>query len=115
MQLCRYVETDKRNRGGYITQQGNIFSATGQCKPFEEESDGTVPSDAVVAVVLKRTQDAVRDGDSAYALIAGAAYNSDGASQKVGFQVPSPQGQANAIIAAWANAGLSPEKLDYVE
>lgn len=66
-------------------------------------------------MVLKRTQDVARDGDSAYALVAGAAYNSDGASQKVGFQVPSPQGQANAVTAAWANAGLSPEDLDYVE
>lgn len=98
-----------------MTQPGSIFSLTGRCRPFEEEADGTVPSDAVVSVVLKRTADAVRDGDSAYALVVGAAYNSDGATNKVGFQVPSPRGQSDAIAAAWKNSGLSPEQLRYIE
>lgn len=88
---------------------------TGHCRPFEEDADGTVPSDAVVAVVLKRTSDAVRNGDKAYAFIAGAAYNSDGATNKVGYQVPSPKGQSEAIIAAWKDSRLSPEQLQYIE
>lgn len=101
--------------GGYVTQPGNIFSATGYCRPFEEGSDGTVPSDAVVAVVLQRAVDAARDGNASYALIAGAAFNSDGATEKAGYQVPSPQGQAQAITSAWQDAGLELEQLDYVE
>jgi acyl transferase domain-containing protein len=88
---------------------------TGRCRPFEEEADGTVPSDAVVAVVLKRTADAVSDRDGAYALVVGAAYNSDGATNKVGYQVPSPNGQSDAIAAAWKNSQMSPDQLQYIE
>ncbi|KAH6693374.1 thiotemplate mechanism natural product synthetase [Leptodontidium sp. MPI-SDFR-AT-0119] len=101
--------------GGYVTQPKSIFSETGRCRPFEEGADGTVPSDAVVAVVLKRTLDAVENEDSSYAEIVGAAYNSDGATNKAGYQVPSPEGQSDVIVAAWKNAGVSPEKLQYIE
>ncbi|KAH6654887.1 amino acid adenylation domain protein [Truncatella angustata] len=101
--------------GGYVTQPKNIFSLTGNCRPFEETADGTVPSDAIVSMVLKRTPDAVADGDSAYALVAGVAYNSDGATSKAGYQVPSPKGQSDVIAAAWDNARMSPEQLQYIE
>ena len=56
-----------------------------------------------------------RHRKTAYATIAGVAYNSDGATQKAGYQVPSPRGQANALVSAWRNAGVSPDELDYVE
>lgn len=101
--------------GGYVTQPKSIFSLTGRCRPFEDEADGTVPSDAVVSIIMKRPVDAVRDGDRAYALIAGAAYNSDGATNKAGYQVPSPKGQSDTIVAAWNNSSLQPERLQYIE
>jgi acyl transferase domain-containing protein len=50
-----------------------------------------------------------------YAQVVGAAYNSDGATNKAGYQVPSPEGQSDVITAAWENARLSPEQLQYIE
>lgn len=50
-----------------------------------------------------------------YGIIVGAAIGSDGATGKVGYQVPSPQGQADVIKRAWAVAGLSPEIAAYIE
>ncbi|KAF4631120.1 hypothetical protein G7Y89_g7005 [Cudoniella acicularis] len=101
--------------GGYFTQEGQIFSAKGQCRPFDIDSDGTVPSDAVVAIVLERLPDAIENKSAAYVVIAGTGIGSDGGNQKAGYQVPSPRGQSEVIKSAWEMAGLSPQQLDYVE
>ncbi|KAM3505259.1 hypothetical protein MY10362_003058 [Beauveria mimosiformis] len=101
--------------GGYVTQDGQIFSPSGVCRPFDAQADGTVPADAVTCVVLKRYSTAVLDGTSMYARILGTAIGSDGALEKVGYQVPSPRGQAEVIKSAWKTAGRVPNKLRYAE
>ncbi|KYK57278.1 amino acid adenylation domain protein [Drechmeria coniospora] len=101
--------------GGYVTQQGQIFSPRGECNPFDSRADGTVPADAVTAVVLKRYSTAVVDGTPVYAKVLGTGIGSDGALDKAGYQVPSPRGQADVIKSAWVVAGLTPERLKYAE
>ncbi|KAK7421371.1 hypothetical protein QQX98_002265 [Neonectria punicea] len=101
--------------GGYITQKGQIFSSRGECNPFDSRADGTVPADAVTAVVLKRYSAAIADGTPAYAKILGTGIGSDGALDKAGYQVPSPRGQADVIKSAWRVAGVTTEKLKYAE
>ena len=107
--------TDRYNRGGYLTQGGQIFSSHGKCRPFDRDADGTVPADSVVAVVLKKVTRAVNDQNSMYAVIAGTAIGSDGATEKAGYQVPSPRGQADVIKQAWHNARMVPDRLAYAE
>ncbi|KAM3558742.1 hypothetical protein ARSEF4850_004457 [Beauveria asiatica] len=101
--------------GGYVTQDGQIFSPSGACRPFDAQADGTVPADVVTCVILKRYSTAVLDGTSMYARILGTAIGSDGALEKVGYQVPSPRGQAEVIKSAWKTAGRVPNKLRYAE
>lgn len=101
--------------GGYITQKGQIFSERGECNPFDARADGTVPADAVVAVVLKRASHAMLDDASIYANLLGTGIGSDGASEKAGYQVPSPRGQAEVIKSAWKMANITPERLKYAE
>lgn len=101
--------------GGYVTQKGQIFSPQGVCRPFDAKADGTVPADAVTCVVLKRYSTAVVDNTPVYARILGTAIGSDGASEKAGYQVPSPRGQADVIKYAWETAGRPPSKLRYAE
>jgi len=103
------------HRQGYISRKGAIFSPSGFCRPFDHRSDGTVPSDGVCALVLKRVPDAVANGDSIYALISGIAIGSDGHAEKAGLPVPSPRGQAEVIKNAWRRANQTPEKLIYAE
>ncbi|KAI0397031.1 amino acid adenylation domain protein [Xylariaceae sp. FL0594] len=101
--------------GGYITSKGQIFSERGECNPFDSRADGTVPADAVVAVVLKRASLAALEDRPIYANILGTGIGSDGASEKAGYQVPSPRGQAEVIKSAWKVANMSPERLKYSE
>ncbi len=65
-------------------------------------------------MLLKRLADADRDGDHVYAVVIGNAINNDGAG-KVGFTAPSVEGQATAIAAALAVAGVDPRTISYVE
>lgn len=99
---------------GYKYRKGMIFSKSGHCRPFEERSDGTIFSDGVGVVVLKRLADAQRDGDDIYAVIKGSAVNNDG-NQKVGFTAPSPVGQAAVIRDCLVAADVAVETIQYVE
>ena len=97
-----------------MTQEGQIFSSTGECRPFDVKSNGTVPADAVVAILWKRLVEPYGNG-GIYATIAGAEIGSDDATGKAGYQVPSPQGQATVIERAWEDAGMKPEAASYFE
>jgi tenuazonic acid synthetase len=65
--------------------------------------------------VLRKLSDAVRDGDRIYSVISGVAIGSDGHTDKAGYSVPSPRGQAELIKRAWKNSGLNPRDLTYAE
>src|SRR5262249_13608109 len=94
-------------REGRLWQAGSISSRNGQCRPFDADATGTVGGDAVVAMVLRRLDDAIRDRDFIHAVVRGSAINNDGA-DKVGFTAPSVSGQARAIRAALSLAGIAP-------
>ena len=99
---------------GYVYTPGMILSPDGVCRPFDERAHGTVPGKGAGVVVLKRLSDARAAADTIYAVIAGSAWNNDGA-DKVGYTAPSVQGQATAIRAAQASAGIHPDRIAYVE
>lgn len=101
--------------GGYITSPGRVFAASGECRPFDARSDGSVPADAVAGVVVKPLHAAVRDGNTIYSVIEGHAIGTDGALDKVGFVVPSSTGQARTITNAIRTSGVSAETIKYVE
>ncbi|KZP12421.1 hypothetical protein FIBSPDRAFT_798902 [Athelia psychrophila] len=100
---------------GYVTAKGQLFSPSGHCRPFDHRADGTLPADAVCALVLRRLDDAVRDGDKIYSVISGMATGSDGSTDKAGCTVPSPRGQAETIKRAWKDASIPASKLVYAE
>ncbi len=99
---------------GYLYEEGEIFSPDGHCRPFDRKAAGTVFGDGAAFVVLKRLDEAVRDGDHIYAVVRGAALNNDG-SDKVSFTAPSVAGQAAVIAQAHADAGVDPEAIAYHE
>jgi len=99
---------------GYWYQEGMISSPDGHCRAFDAQAQGTVGSNGVGIVVLKRLEEAIADGDSIQAVIKGSAINNDG-SLKVGYTAPSVEGQAAVISKAQANAGIEAESLSYIE
>jgi phthiocerol/phenolphthiocerol synthesis type-I polyketide synthase E len=99
---------------GYLYEEGSIVSRDGHCRPFDAAADGTIFGDGVGLVVLKRADEALRDGDHIYAIIRGFAVNNDG-SGKVSYMAPSVDGQYEAIATAQALASVEPETIGYVE
>src|SRR5262249_21846783 len=65
------------------------------------------------AVVLKRLTDALRDGDRLLAVVRGSAVNQDGRSN--GLLAPNPAAQMAVLRAAYTNAGVPLQEVDYVE
>ncbi|WP_415835441.1 amino acid adenylation domain-containing protein, partial [Corallococcus soli] len=101
-------------RTGYVYQEGLIYSPDGHCRAFDAKAKGTISGNGVATVVLKRLDDAVRDGDSIYAVIRATATNNDGR-DKSGFTAPSVQGQVSVITQALSRAGVQPKDIGYVE
>ncbi|HEY1546572.1 MAG TPA: amino acid adenylation domain-containing protein [Kofleriaceae bacterium] len=99
---------------GYFYQDGSMASPDGKTRTFDAQAGGTVFSDGVAMVVLRRLSDAIAAGDQIYAVMLGAAVNNDG-SERASFTAPSPDGQAAVIAAAHDAAGIDARTLSYVE
>lgn len=99
---------------GYLYRKGEIFSRKGQCRPFDQDSDGMLFGEGSAAVVLKKYSDAVRDNDTIWAVIKGSAINNDGA-VKAGYMAPGVSGQSEVISRAQKMAGVHPEDITYIE
>ncbi|NKY31138.1 hybrid fatty acyl-AMP ligase/type I polyketide synthase [Nocardia gamkensis] len=90
-----------------------VLSPSGRCAPFSAGADGTVWAEGAGLVLLKRLDDARRDGDRVLAVFRGSAVNQDGRSQ--GISAPNGFAQEQVIKAALRSAGLTPADVDYVE
>lgn len=101
-------------KSGYHYLKGSIASSNGKCSPFSQSANGTVFSNGVGIVVLKRLVDAIEDNDFIYATIEGSASNNDG-SDKVGFTAPSITGQKNVILKAQSDAKIKSNQVSFVE
>ncbi|MGC3972488.1 MAG: polyketide synthase [Pirellulales bacterium] len=99
---------------GHLYKKNEILSPDGHCRAFDHRSQGTIFGSGAGVAVLRRLEDAVRDGDPIVAVVKGSAVNNDGAS-KVGYFAPSVDGQASAVAEALAVANVSAETVGYVE
>lgn len=101
-------------KSGYSYTKDGIGSSDGHCRPFDSNSEGTVPGNGVGVVVLKSYDEAVKDKDHIFAIIKGSAINNDG-SDKIGFMAPSVTGQENVIKDAILKADIKPEMISHIE
>jgi acyl transferase domain-containing protein/NAD(P)-dependent dehydrogenase (short-subunit alcohol dehydrogenase family)/phosphopantetheinyl transferase len=81
--------------------------------PFDASANGFVMGEGCGILVLKRYEDALRDGDRIYALVRGIGASSDGKGK--GITAPNVAGQVRALQRAYAAAGLDPALVDLVE
>ncbi|HEV8339408.1 MAG TPA: beta-ketoacyl synthase N-terminal-like domain-containing protein, partial [bacterium] len=119
----RYGSCDLVLAGGVDTQMSpfsflmfsktHALSPTGRCRPFDARADGITISEGVAAVVLKRLDDAVRDGDRVYAVLRGVGGASDGRDKSL--TAPSTTGQRRALARAYESAGVAPATVGLVE
>lgn len=101
-------------RRGYPYQKGGILSPDGSCRTFDAGAAGSNFGNGVGAVLLKRLDDALADGDPIHAVIRGSATNNDGAA-KASFTAPGVEGQTAVLLEAMAVAGVEAEAISYVE
>ncbi len=88
------------------------LSATGS-RPFGDGADGFVMGEGSAAFLLRRLEDAERDGDRVYAVIRGMGAASDGKGK--GITAPNPVGQKLAVERAWRDAGVDPATATLIE
>jgi polyketide synthase PksJ len=99
---------------GYLYHQGSITSPDGYCRPFSNNANGTVFSNGVGVVILKRLEDAITDKDTIYAIIKGSGVNNDGL-DKLGFTAPSVSGQMACIKEALSQANVFADEITLLE
>ncbi len=93
--------------------RAGMMAADGRCKVFDDRADGYVRGEGCGVLVLKRLDDALRDGTPVQGVIRGSAVNQDGRTN--GMTAPNGPAQREVIEEALADAGLHPSAVDYVE
>jgi acyl transferase domain-containing protein/phosphopantetheinyl transferase len=97
----------------------NLFCRLGalsrreQIRPFDKDADGTLLGEGIGMVVLKRLDDALRDGDRVYAVVRGVGVSSDG--RGVGVMAPRVEGEELALRRAYEDARVSPKSVGLLE
>jgi|GEM_PF-1052544 len=81
--------------------------------PFDERADGFVLGEGSGMLVLKRLEDAQRDGDRIYALIRAVGSSSDG--RVKGITAPDVDGQIRAFKRAYDQVPFSPATVSLIE
>ena len=89
------------------------LAADGRSRAFDDAASGYGRGEGCGLVLLKRLDDAIRDGDPIQAVLAGSAVNHDGHSN--GLTAPNGLAQQAVIRAALEDARLTPDAIDYIE
>ena len=93
--------------------EAQLLSATGRCRTFDAAADGSVFSEGVGVVLLKRLEDALADGDPIHGVISANGLNQDGASN--GLTAPNGVAQEELIVDLYQRFRIDPRDIGYVE
>ncbi|NQX86433.1 MAG: polyketide synthase [Flavobacteriaceae bacterium] len=95
-----------------LSQMGAL-SKSAACQTFSKDADGYIRGEGVGVLLLKRLEDAERDGDYIYGVVEATATNHDGRSN--GLTAPNGKAQEILIKDCIDKAGLLPEDIGYIE
>lgn len=101
-----FIESPDQPMQGILTEEPMV-------RTFDKSAKGTLLSEGVGAILLKRYKEAVKDGDRVYAIVKGSAVNNDGG--KMGIATPNANMQQKVIEQSWESAGINPESISYIE
>ncbi|MFD3732119.1 amino acid adenylation domain-containing protein [Streptomyces sp. NPDC058632] len=94
-------------------EAAKALSPTGRSRAFSASADGFVPGEGGAVLVLRRLDEARRDGDEVLAVVRGTAVNNDGTS--LSLMAPNPLRQREVIGRAYEQCGVDPASVSYVE
>ncbi|AWB65702.1 hypothetical protein C2869_04275 [Saccharobesus litoralis] len=102
------------HQGKYLMlNQMKVLAPSGEEKTFDAAANGLVPSEGVGAVILKRYDQAVKDGDFIYGVISGSAIGHSGVGPAQ--NLPSVQALEHNITKALDSAGVNARDISYIE
>jgi acyl transferase domain-containing protein len=90
-----------------------LLSPAGKSYAFDSRASGYGRGEGSATVILKRLDDALRDGDPIRAVIRGSGLNQDGKTDTI--TTPSQEAQEELIRAVYRKAGLDPSHTAYFE
>lgn len=92
--------------------QLKALSRRGQPRPFDQAGDGLVVGEGAGLFLLRRLDDALRDGDFVHAVIRGIGLSNDMGGSLL---APDSEGQVRAMAQAYSEAGVAPWDIDMIE
>lgn len=99
-------------RAALAVDAGRAYSRSGEARPFRVDADGAIPGEGAAALLLKRLDDAVTDGNRVYAVIRGVGAASGGGVENL---VPDSGACKEAMRRAYIDARVDPASVDYLE
>ena len=88
------------------------YTKNHKVRPFDQSADGTLPGEGAAALVLKRLDQAIKDGDRIYSVIKGIG-NASGGGVKT--NTPSKNAYILSLKRSFQDAGISPSSVSFVE
>ena len=113
MVLCGGADLHNGINDYLLFSSVHALSPTGQCRTFSSDADGITLGEGIACVVLKRLEDARRDGDTIHAVIKAVAASSDG--RHLGLTAPRKDGQVRCLERAYAQSGIDPADVGLME
>jgi len=82
-------------------------------RPFDRDADGTMLGEGAGMLLLKRLEDAERDGNRVYALLCSVGTSSDGRARAI--LTPRVEGEELALRRAYEGTGIDPATVGLIE
>ena len=90
-----------------------MLNEDGRCYPFDVRGSGYGRGEGVAAIVVKRLDDAIRDGDNIRAILLNTGVNQDGRTN--GITHPNQSAQAILQRSLYSACGLNPSDTQFIE
>lgn len=91
----------------------HALSPHGRSRPFDNAADGIALGEGIASIMIRRLEDAERDGDKIYCVIKGIGASSDGRNRSM--TAPFPPGQIMAMQRAYEDADVPAASVSLVE
>jgi len=113
MMVTGGIDTDNSPYMYMCFSKTPAFTKNEKVQPFDENSSGIMIGEGIGMLLLKRLEDAERDGDNIYAVIRGIGSSSDGKFKSI--YAPRSAGQQLALERAYEESGFEPASIGLLE